>query len=92
MKIFPSLALALVATACAGSQIASPTAESAVPTAEPTAPTAEPTTTMVSASEVEWEQLNPARGENSPKAATLWGERTGPGPSGFLLRPVDGFS
>ena len=24
-------------------------------------------------------------------AGTLWGDRTGPGPSGFLLKPVDGF-
>ena len=43
-------------------------------------------------SEVEWEQLNPKRGLNSPKAATLWGSRTGPGSAGFLLKPVDGFS
>jgi len=47
---------------------------------------------VVLMSEVEWEQLNPKRGINSPKAATLWGDRTGPGPSGFLLKPVDGFS
>ena len=43
------------------------------------------------ASEVRWEQLNPARGDKSPKAATLWGDRTGPGPAGFLLKPADGF-
>lgn len=46
---------------------------------------------IVLKSEVEWEQLNPNRGENSPMAASLWGDRTGPGPSGFLLKPVDGF-
>lgn len=45
----------------------------------------------MSTSDVVWEQLNPARGDKSPMAATLWGDRTGPGPSGFLLRPVDGF-
>lgn len=40
---------------------------------------------------VKWEQLNPARGKSSPQAGTLWGERTGPGPAGFLLKPIDGF-
>lgn len=46
---------------------------------------------LVLSTEVEWEQLNPARGDKSPSAGTLWGSRTGAGPSGFLLRPVDGF-
>ena len=46
---------------------------------------------LVLASEVEWEYLNPARGDKSPKAGTLWGDRSGSGPTGFLLRPVDGF-
>jgi hypothetical protein len=64
-------------TACASSQVA-PTAVA-------------PTSTVVLTSEVKWEQLNPARGDRSPKAATLWGDRNGPGPSGFLLEPVDGF-
>ncbi|GJM15034.1 MAG: hypothetical protein DHS20C13_03610 [Thermodesulfobacteriota bacterium] len=52
---------------------------------------AEPTYNVVLTSEVEWEQLNPARSSNSPMAATLWGDRTGSGPSGFLLKLVDGF-
>lgn len=52
---------------------------------------AEPTKTVVLSSDVKWEQLNPLRGDKSPKAGTLWGERTGPGPAGFLLKPVDGF-
>ncbi|MEM7715772.1 MAG: DUF4437 domain-containing protein [Cyanobacteria bacterium P01_A01_bin.68] len=43
-------------------------------------------------SEVEWGPLNPARGDNSPKAGTLWGNRTSSGPSGFLVEFVDGFS
>lgn len=38
-----------------------------------------------------WQQLNPARGDKSPKAGTLWGNRIGPGAAGFLLKPVDGF-
>ncbi|MDJ0607678.1 MAG: DUF4437 domain-containing protein [Kiloniellales bacterium] len=52
---------------------------------------AEPATKVVTTSEIEWEQLNPLRGDKSPKAGTLWGNRTGPGPAGFLLKPADGF-
>lgn len=47
---------------------------------------------VVLASEVEWEQLNPARGDASPKAGTLWGDRKGTVPTGFLAKFVDGFS
>lgn len=47
---------------------------------------------IVLASEVKWEQLNPARGEKSPKAGTLWGNRKGSVPTGFLVKFVDGFS
>ena len=43
-------------------------------------------------SEVQWEPLNPARGESSPQAATLWGDRKGAVPTGFLAKFVDGFS
>ncbi len=50
-----------------------------------------PTKTVVLSSDIKWEQLNPLRGDKSPKAGTLWGDRTGPGPAGFLLKPVDGF-
>lgn len=42
--------------------------------------------------DIEWGALNPARGDNSPRAGTLWGDRTSAGPSGFLVRFVDGFS
>lgn len=51
----------------------------------------EPSYEVVLASEVEWAQLNPARGDQSPKAGALWGKRTGFGSAGFLLKPVDGF-
>lgn len=54
-------------------------------------PRIEPVATVLPTAEVEWEPLNPARGEQSPQAGTLWGDRTGPGPAGFLLKPVDGF-
>ena len=46
---------------------------------------------VVLASDVEWEYLNPARGDQSPRAGTLWGDRNGGQATGFLLRPVDGF-
>jgi hypothetical protein len=47
---------------------------------------------VVLTSEIEWEQLNPARGDNSPQAGTLWGDRRGTVPTGFLAKFVDGFS
>jgi quercetin dioxygenase-like cupin family protein len=50
------------------------------------------TVRVVPASEIEWGSLNPLRGDKSPRAGTLWGSRTGPVPSGFLVKFVDGFS
>lgn len=47
---------------------------------------------IVLISDVKWQQLNPLRGDKSPKAGALWGKRTGPGPAGFLVKFVDGFS
>ena len=55
-------------------------------------PAAESTYKVVSVSEINWEQLNPARGDKSPQAATLWGDRKGTVPTGFLAKFVDGFS
>ena len=46
---------------------------------------------VVLTSEVEWTYLNPARGDKAPMAGTLWGDRSGTGPTGFLLKPKDGF-
>ncbi|MEO1435244.1 MAG: DUF4437 domain-containing protein [Bacteroidota bacterium] len=43
-------------------------------------------------SEIEWEQLNPARGDQSPQAGTIWGDRKGEVATGFLAKFVDGFS
>lgn len=43
-------------------------------------------------SEIKWDHLNPKRGDKAPKAGTLWGDRNGTGPTGFLLKPSDGFS
>lgn len=84
MRTFLALALtSVVTTACTSLPVPS----------DSTAPksAAEPTPKVVLMSEVSWEQLNPARGDKSPMSGTLWGDRTGPGPSGFLLKPVDGF-
>lgn len=83
MKTFLSLALALGVSACTNPRVAS---HRIAPE-----PAAGSISKVVQASEVKWEQLNPARGDQSPKAGTLWGVRTGPGPSGFLLKPADGF-
>ena len=53
---------------------------------------AEPNTEVIPASEVNWEKLNPARGDKSPQAATLWGDRKANVATGFLVKFVDGFS
>ncbi|MCR9246798.1 MAG: DUF4437 domain-containing protein [bacterium] len=49
------------------------------------------TVEVVTVSDVVWEQLNPARGDQSPKAGTLWGDRKGVVPTGYLIRFEDGF-
>ncbi len=46
---------------------------------------------IVLASEVDYQPLNPARGDASPMAGTLWGDRGGVQATGFLLKPTDGF-
>ncbi|MGD1912268.1 MAG: DUF4437 domain-containing protein [Rivularia sp. (in: cyanobacteria)] len=81
---FLLLALALFVTALGCAQI---TSQSIVPK-----PEVKPTSEVVLKSEVQWGPLNPARGDNSPKAGTLWGDRAASGPSGFLVEFVDGFS
>lgn len=47
---------------------------------------------VVPVSEVHWGALNPARGDSGPRAADLWGDRTGAGATGFLVRFAEGFS
>lgn len=47
---------------------------------------------VVPVNEVKWSPLNPLRGDLSPGAGKLWGDRTGGGPSGFLVRFKKGFS
>lgn len=55
-----------------------------------------PTNKVLLSSEIIWEKLNPARGDQSPQAGTLWGDRKGIGTAsiatGFLARFIDGFS
>ncbi len=87
IRRFLLLALALIGiviATCTSSQVASQSIEPESAT--------KPTSEVVLRSEVEWGPLNPARGDQSPKAGTLWGDRTGSGPSGFLVEFVDGFS
>ncbi|MEM7550934.1 MAG: DUF4437 domain-containing protein [Bacteroidota bacterium] len=43
-------------------------------------------------SEFVWEKLNPARGDQSPQAGTLWGDRKRGVSTGFLAKFIDGFS
>lgn len=87
MRSLLILALAgLVTIACASSP--------SLPDSTSTAPqqAVEPASELVLQSEVNWEQLNPARGDKSPKAGTLWGDRKGSVPTGFLVKFEDGFS
>jgi len=44
------------------------------------------------AEDVAWTALNPARGDQSPQAANLWGDRKEAGATGFMVKFVDGFS
>jgi len=48
--------------------------------------------TVVLAAELDWQPLNPARGDASPMAANLWGDRTTAGATGFVVRFAEGFS
>lgn len=47
---------------------------------------------VVQASEIEWGYLNPLRGDKSPAAGKLWGDRTDTLASGFLVKFNKGFS
>ena len=84
IRTFLILALAVLVTALGSTQVASQIIDPE--------PDADLTSQVVLTSEIEWGPLNPARGDQSPKAGTLWGDRTGSGPSGFLVQFVDGFS
>ncbi len=50
------------------------------------------TVEILPVSKVDWQKLNPARGNQSPQAGTLWGDRGSAVETGFLAKFVDGFS
>ncbi|WP_299184479.1 DUF4437 domain-containing protein [uncultured Aquimarina sp.] len=52
----------------------------------------EPTNKVLLSSQIQWEKLNPARGDQSPQAGTIWGDRNKEVPTGFLAKFIDGFS
>ncbi len=47
---------------------------------------------VVSANEIEWGYLNPLRGDKSPAAADLWGDRTEDTATGMLVKFKKGFA
>lgn len=58
-------------------------------------PTTDNTTSkneIVTAENIEWSWLNPLRGDKSPAAGKLWGDRTNTLASGFLVKFNKGFS
>ncbi|MEO0774945.1 MAG: DUF4437 domain-containing protein [Bacteroidota bacterium] len=85
--LFP---LVLLALACSETPQEQPS--SAAPQPEATAHSAAAPTELVLRSDLQWEALNPARGDQSPRAANLWGDRQGTEATGFLVQFVDGFS
>lgn len=54
--------------------------------------TQKPSSKVVAFSEVKWGYLNPLRGDKSPGAANLWGDRTSQSATGMLVRFNEGFS
>ncbi|WP_153916493.1 DUF4437 domain-containing protein [Shewanella sp. TC10] len=47
---------------------------------------------VITQSEIQWGYLNPLRGDKSPGAANLWGDRTKNVPTGMLVKFNKGFS
>ena len=47
---------------------------------------------IILSSDVQWQLLNPARGDKSPRAGVLWGNIKSEEPTGFLVKFTDGFS
>ena len=52
---------------------------------------AAPIKEVVMSKDVKWTHLNPKRGDLAPSAGTLWGDRNANVPTGYLLKPNDGF-
>lgn len=78
-----------IATAFSATLVACPPAvardASSITAAPPAAETVLP-------DDVQWGPLNAARGDASPRAGNLWGDRTTPGASGFLVKFDEGFA
>lgn len=96
IKTFLSLALISLLTACGGSKNAaentkqSSTSDSSSQTSiKDSDEQSKPNIVLVS--DIKWDQLNPARGDKSPMAGTIWGDRKGKKATGFIFKPVDGF-
>ena len=51
-----------------------------------------PTNKIGLSTDIIWEQMNPARGDKSPLAGTIWGNRKDEVPTGYIGKFVDGFS
>ncbi|PXX29681.1 uncharacterized protein DUF4437 [Arenibacter sp. ARW7G5Y1] len=79
MKKYTIIALILVVSVFANAQ---------TPTTDATASKNE----VVTAGHIEWGWLNPLRGDKSPAAGKLWGDRTKNEPAGFLVKFKKGFS
>ena len=88
IKIFLLLAFTSILFSCNNTQVSN----NNQPEAEPTSISPNNSTKVVLASEVNWTSLNPARGDQSPQAGTLWGDRSKEVATGFLVKFVDGFS
>ena len=89
-SIFLLLALTSILTACSDANVASDNTETS--DNMQTLPTANSSNKVVLASEVNFTPLNPARGDQSPQAGTLWGDRSADVATGFLVKFKEGFS
>ncbi len=79
IRTFRTIAFTSIVSACASLLVASYSLSQ------------EPIKEVVLKSEVTWDHLNPKRGDLAPKAGTLWGDRNGTEPTGFLLKPPEDF-
>lgn len=85
IKMLFGLALLSLITACSNGKTHTSTEASSQN------PDSIPTPKIILASEITWDKLNPARGDKSPMAGTVWGDRNGKSATGFLFKPIDGF-
>tara|TARA_Y100000588_G_C14167180_1_gene887458 strand:+ start:385 stop:1242 length:858 start_codon:yes stop_codon:yes gene_type:complete len=51
-----------------------------------------PTNKVGLSSDILWEKMNPARGDQSPLAGTIWGDRKAEVSTGYIGKFIDGFS